>query len=131
MTGKDKPDNVADNPHSLPYASNVGAPVIRPNNDLGAWKHGAVHAANKHYRERYDEIKLQFQELVEEFKWNDLIFNSVMRFKPVIGKTYYLYLYNDKHQMSLFSPEERIHGHDGYIGAFRLNYDNRWEQVKQ
>ena len=35
--GKKKPDQVADNPNILPYASNVGAPVIKPT-DLTSFK---------------------------------------------------------------------------------------------
>ena len=34
---KKKPDQVADNPNILPYGSNVGAPVIKPN-DLTSFK---------------------------------------------------------------------------------------------
>ena len=34
---KKKPDQVADNPNILPYASNVGAPVIKPT-DLTSFK---------------------------------------------------------------------------------------------
>ena len=34
---KKKPDQVADNPNILPYASNVGAPVIKPK-DLTSFK---------------------------------------------------------------------------------------------
>lgn len=34
---KKKPDQVADNPGLLPYASNVGAPAIKQN-DFTTWK---------------------------------------------------------------------------------------------
>ena len=125
-----KPDNVALNPHSLPYGSNLSAPVIKPNN-LGGWKLGAVHNANKHYKERFDEIKAQCEALATEMKWNELIFSSQIKFKPVIGKTYFLYLSSRKEYfMSLFSPSECSWGDEGFQGAFKLNYDNRWEQVK-
>ena len=130
MNEKDLPDNVAPNPHSLPYASNLGAPVIKPNHSLGGWKIGAVHRANKHYNERYEKLKEEFLSLYAEYQWNEIIFNAEMRFKPVIGKEYYLYKKKDgKHFMSLFSPNECSWGIAGYLGAFRLNYDNRWENV--
>jgi hypothetical protein len=130
MNEKDLPDNVAPNPHSLPYASNIGAPVIRPDHSLGGWKIGAVHTANKHYQERFDKLKKEFEELAEDFKWNEIIFNAEMRFKPVIGKEYYLYKKDDqKFYLTLFAPYEKIRGYEGYQGKFRLNYDNRWEQV--
>ena len=40
MNEKDLPDNVAPNPHSLPYASNIGAPIIKPDHSLGVGKWG-------------------------------------------------------------------------------------------
>lgn len=130
MNEKDLPDNVAPNPHSLPYASNLGAPVIKPNHSLGGWKIGAVHRANKHYNERYEKLKEEFLSLYAEHKWNELIFNAEMRFKPVIGKEYHLYKKDSgQYFMSLFSPEECSWGKVGYQGTFRLNYDNRWDII--
>ena len=127
MEEKDLPDNVAPNPHSLPYASNLGAPVIKPDHSLGGWKIGAVHRANKHYDERFNELKKELEELYNEYKWNEIIFNAEMRFKPVIGKEYYLYKKDDgKYFMSLFAPNECSWSYK-HEGSFRLNYDNRWE----
>ena len=130
MEEKDLPDNVAPNSHSLPYASNLGAPVIKPDHSLGGWKVGAVHRANKHYDERFNKLKKELQNLYSEFKWNEIIFNAEMRFKPVIGKEYHLYQKENKtFYLTLFAPYEKIGGDTGYQGKFRLNYDNRWEQV--
>lgn len=127
---KDLPDNVVPNPHSLPYASNIGAPVIRPDHSIGGWKQGAIHSANKHYQERFDKLKKEFEELAEDFKWNEIIFNSTHKFKPIIGKVYHLYKkYDGSFYLTLFAPHEKISGNEGYQGEFRLNYDNRWEKV--
>ena len=128
----DTPDNVAPNPHSLPYASNIGAPVIRPDHSLSGWKHGAVHSANKHYSDKFDELKKQFEALAEDFKWNEIMFNAEFRLKPVIGNEYHLYTKGnttDSYYISLFAPHEKIGGHENYVGTFRLNYDNRWDVV--
>jgi len=131
MSKKDLPDNYAPNAHSLPYASDLGAPVIRPDHSLGGWKVGAVHTANKHYEERFNKLKQEFEELAEDYKWNQIIFNAEMRFKPVIGKEYFLYKKSDgSFYLTLFAPHEKIGGFEGYEGQFRLNYDNRWEQIK-
>jgi hypothetical protein len=130
MDEKDLPDNVAPNPHSLPYASNLGAPVIKPDHSLGGWKVGAVHRANQHYDERFHKLKKELENLYSEFKWNEIIFNAEMRFKPVIGKEYHLYQKeNGSFYLTLFAPYEKIGGDVGYQGKFRLNYDNRWEMV--
>ena len=128
---EDVPDNVAPNPHSLPYASNIGAPVIRPDHSITGWKHGAVHSANKHYEGRFNELKKQFEHLAADFKWNERMFNAECRIKPVIGNIYHLYSRDSqKDYISLFAPNERTSGAEGYQGSFRLNYDNRWEIVK-
>ena len=130
MDEKDLPDNYVPNAYSLPYASDLGAPVIKPDHSLGGWKVGAVHTANKHYEEKFNKLKKEFEELYSEFQWNDIIFNAEMRFKPVIGKEYHLYQKeNGKFYLTLFAPHERTNGNEGYKGKFRLNYDNRWESL--
>jgi hypothetical protein len=130
MSKKDLPDNYVPNPHSLPYASDLGSPVIRPDHSLGGWKVGAVHTANKHYEERFNKLKKEFKEFSEEFKWNEIIFSAEIRFKPVIGKEYHLYQKDNKSfYLTLFAPHERVCGNEGYQGKFRLNYDNRWEKI--
>ena len=126
MNEKQLPDNVALNPHSLPYGSNLAAPVIKPTN-LGPWKNGALHSANKYFKDRFDKIQAEALALSEEFKWNEIIFNAEMRFKPVVGKEYHLYLKtNGEYFMSLFAPNECTWG-ESCKGRFGLNYDNRWE----
>ena len=129
MDEKNLPDNIAPNPHSLPYASNLGAPVIKPNHSLGGWKTGAVHRANQHYQERFDKIKVEYQQLTKELEWNEVIFNAEMRFKPVMGKEYHLYKKDSgQYFMSLFYPNECSWGETN-VGTFRLNYDNRWDII--
>ena len=126
MDKKDLPDNYVPNAHSLPYASDLGAPVIKPDHSLGSWKIGAVHSANKHYEERFDKLKKEFEQLTEDVKWNEIIFNAEMRMKPVIGQIYHLYKKdNGRYFMSLFAPNECSWG-EKFINSFMLNYDNRW-----
>jgi hypothetical protein len=33
--------------------------------------------------------------LVEEYKWNELVYNAKFAFEPVIGQTYHLYVGRD------------------------------------
>lgn len=130
MDEKKVPDNVAPNPHSLPYGSNLGAPVIKPDHSLGGWKVGAVHRANKHYEERFNKLKKEFEQLSEDVKWNEIIFNAEMRMKPVIGQVYHLYKKdNGQYFMSLFAPNECSWG-EKFVNSFMLNYDNRWDIIK-
>ena len=128
-SGKRLPDSYALNAYALSYGSNLSAPVIKPDHSLGGWKSSAVHSANKHYEERFDKIKKELKALSEEVGWNEIIFNSEMRMKPVIGNIYHLYQKdNQKYFMSLFAPNECTWG-EQHKGSFRLNYDNRWEKI--
>ena len=104
---KKLPDSYVPNAYVLPYGSNLSAPAIKPDYSLSGWKVGAVHSANKHYEERFNKLKKEFEELSEDVKWNEIIFNSEMRIKPVIGNIYHLYKKeNEKYFMSLFAPNE-------------------------
>lgn len=132
MDQSDKPDNVVDFPNALSYGSDLCAPAIKTDlHKVAGWKAVAVHNTNKYYDDKFNELKRQFEQLVESFNWNEIIFNAEFRFKPVIGKSYYLYQKDDStYYLTLFAPGERVAGSDtGYKGEFRLNYDNRWERV--
>lgn len=118
-----KPDNVADNPGLLPYASNVGAPVILPDN-IDDWKLRGVHKVNKQIETKFLELKEEYLKLVEEFQWNELVYQSKFSYEPVIGETYHLYVGNDGNPfLSLISPNEWDKEH---IGSFRLNSEQKW-----
>ena len=122
-----KDDNVAKKPNLLPYGSNVGAPSIKPT-DISSWKDEKVITTNHYFSSRYDEIKKDYLKLMEEYEWNTLVYNSEFRFKPVMGKVYFLYQKDDgKLFLSLIEPNEwdKI-----FIGAFKLISDNRWERME-
>jgi hypothetical protein len=119
----EKPDNVADNPGLLPYGSNVGAPSIKVDN-IESWKNSKVIKVNKEFNNRYESLKKQYDELVEEFKWNEIVYNSKFNFEPVVGETYHLYYgQNGSMFLSLIEPNQWSREH---IGSFTLNYDNKW-----
>ena len=121
-----KDDNVAKKPNLLPYGSNVGAPSIKPT-DISSWKDEKVVTTNHYFSSRYDEIKKDYLKLMEEYEWNTLVYNAEFRFKPVMGKVYFLYQTDDgKLFLSLIEPNEwdKI-----FIGAFKLISDNRWEKT--
>ena len=121
-----KPDQVADNPSLLPYASNVGAPVIRPDN-VDDWKLRGVNKVNRQIQTKFDELKAEYQKLVEEFQWNELVYQAKFAYEPVIGETYHLYVGNDGNPfLSLIAPNEWNREH---IGSFRLNSEQKWIKI--
>ena len=61
-----KPDSVADNPGLLPYGSNIGAPSIKIDN-IDSWKTSNVIKVNKELKSRFEELKENYQKLIEEY----------------------------------------------------------------
>jgi hypothetical protein len=118
-----KPDNVSDNPNILPYGSNVGAPSIIVDN-IDSWKQVRIDKVNKQFQSKFNELKSEYQKLIDEYNWNDLVYQSKFNFEPVIGEIYHLYCGNDdKVFLSLINPNE---WNKQYVGSFKYNYDNKW-----
>jgi len=123
---KDKPDNVADNPGLLPYASNVGAPAIK-STDVDTWKNEKVVKTNHYFETRYNEIKEEYKKLIESYEWNKLVYESNFKFEPIKGETYYLYQRDVGLFLSLIEPEQ---WNQIFIGAFKLDSNDKWEKVE-
>jgi hypothetical protein len=123
---EEKPDNVADNPGLLPYGSNVGAPAIKVEN-INSWKSTKVHKVNKIYQDKFKELQDEYNEMMEEFFWNDLIYSSEFNFEPVVGETYHLYKKNDgKFFLSLIEPSQwKLK----FVGSFKFNNENKWIKI--
>lgn len=124
-----KPDNIVYsetegyNSNILPYATNVGAPAIRID-DLVSWKSRGITNVNKEFQSKFNELQLQYQQLVEEFEWNELVYSSKFSFEPVVGEIYHLYRNtNGENFLSLICPSEWRKEH---IGTFKLNSDKKW-----
>jgi hypothetical protein len=127
------PDNVAWDDEEerwvaniLPYASNVGAPVIKPEN-IDSWRQRGVTKVNHHLETKFLELRDEYNKLVEEFKWNDLVYNAKFNFEPVIGETYHLYTGDDNENfLSLISPNEWKRE---CLGSFQLTADQKWAKI--
>ena len=110
----------------MPYGTDLGAPSIRPEN-IENWKNSKIIKVNKEFSNRYEFLKKQYDDLIEEFKWNDIIYGSKFNFEPVVGETYYLYYgQNGKKFLSLIEPNQWNKEH---IGTFTLNFDNKWIKI--
>jgi len=110
----------------LSYPTNVGAPVITIDN-LVSWKSRGISNVNKQFENKFNELKLQYENLIKEFECNELVYNSNFSFEPVIGEIYHLYLGNDgENFLSLISPSEWNKEH---LGTFQLNSDKKWIQI--
>ena len=131
---KERPDNVVFteekgyNARLLPYATSVGAPVIKVDN-LVSWKSSSIHKVNKEFEQKFVELKTQYENLMREYEWNELVYNAKFSFEPVIGEIYHLYLGNDGLPfLSLIAPQEWNKEH---LGTFKLNSDKKWIVLNQ
>jgi hypothetical protein len=133
MSEKKKPDSVVYNTETekydsalKPYATSVGAPVITPT-DTTAWKNRSINKVNHKIKTKYLELKAEYEKMMQEFEYNNLILNANFSFEPIIGETYHLYLNKkDEHFLSLIAPE---HCNFNHVGSFILNADQIWEKV--
>lgn len=121
-----KPDNVAENPGLLPYGSNVSAPAIRVE-DTTIWKSINSIKVNHQLQTRFNELKDEYKKLVEEYKWNELVYNARFNFEPVIGQTYHLYVGRDGNIfLSMIKPSEWKYE---CVGSFVLDSNNKWNKL--
>lgn len=126
---KDKPDNVVYSKESgynaslLPYATSVSSPVIKID-DVVSWKSRGIHNVNKEFDNKFNELKNQYAALMEEYKWNEMVYNARFAFEPIIGEIYHMYYADDgNHFLSLIGPLE---WNKEYIATFTLNSDKKW-----
>ena len=133
MTSPKKPDNVVFNAESQkydaalkPYATSLGAPVIIPT-DTVAWKNRSINKINHKVTAKFLELKAEYENMIQEFEYNKLIFNAKFSFEPIIGEVYHLYQReNNESFLSLISPEQC---NFKSIGSFYLNAGQIWEKI--
>ena len=133
MATNKKPDNVVFNPETQkydaalkPYATSVGAPVITTTDTI-AWKNRSINKINHKVRTKYSELKAEYEKMMQEFEYNNLIFASKLTFEPIVGEIYHLYKKeNGESFLSIIAPEECSFN---ALGSFYLNADQIWEKV--
>ena len=133
MTYKKKPDNVVFDIDTQkydaalkPYATNVGAPIITTTDNI-AWKNRSINKLNHKIKTKYQDIKAQYEALMIEIEYNELIYSAKFTFEPNIGEIYHLYKReNGETFLSIIAPNQCLFN---YLGSFRLNIDQIWEKV--
>lgn len=134
MTKDKKPDYVvydeateSYNAKLLPYSSSVSAPKITPPN-VSSWKNGHIIGANQQFNAKFNAIKAEYEQLMEAFNYNDLVYSASFSFEPIVGETYFLYegkkggLF-----LSLIPPHQCTFN---YQGTFTLGPDKMWIKEK-
>ena len=123
---KKKPDMVVDNPQSMKYPTNVGAPAFTVPDVLKHKNERGVNATH-HLETRFDDLKRKYFELVELANDTELVYNAKYSFIPVVGKTYHLYVgSDDKLFLSIIEPERVTWD---CKGSFKFTADSTWERI--
>lgn len=122
-----------------PIPLSVGSAIIKPE-DKNQIKATAVLAMN-HYAEQ--EIKMlkkqadliiqQVREIENRLMVSEKIYQSDMRFTPVIGQIYHLYEKDDHYKLSLIGPDEwgRTKTIGKYVASVKLLGDHSWDLIKK
>ena len=125
---KKLPDNIVFNgdkfdANTKNYPTTISAPSFAP---INVDRSDSI-KADKYFSSRLNELKSEYENLVDEYKWSDIIYNSLYNFQPILGEPYYLYLNDDdKHFLSIIEPNEwgQI-----FVGTFKLLNNGKWEKI--
>ena len=63
-----------------PYGTSASSPVIQPLN-TASWKNDGIQRVNKQLKSKFDEVKAQYEELMQKFQYNDLVYNAKFSLK--------------------------------------------------
>jgi len=110
----------------ITYATSASSPVIKPLN-TATWRNDGVDRVNKQFKSKFDELKKEYEAMMVQFEYNDLVYNAKFNFEPIIGEVYYLY--NDKNEESFLSIIQPDQCNFNYLGSFRLNSQKMWEKL--
>lgn len=126
MDKKDKkPDSYVENAKLLPYGSNIGAPSIKVEN-INTWRQKNIEKVNKTLRTKFEELKLEYQKLIEEYDLNQMVYSAKYNFEPIIGETYHLYRKDENIFLSMINPSEWNFEH---LGSFKMDSNNKWNKI--
>lgn len=127
-------------PASLsPIPLSIGSPVIRPE-DKNKIKANAVEAMH-HYanqeiallKKQADLIISQVREIEARLKISEHIYESNLKFTPVVNQIYHLYEKDNYYNLSLIGPTEwgRSKTVGKYVASVKLLGDHSWDVINK
>lgn len=106
----------------LPYPVSTLSPPIIPT-DLTSFKSRGISEVQRDLQQKLTEIREDYLRAIDHFNWNKLVYESEIRFEPVVGGIYHLYAMSDRRMLSMISPDQWPHKH---LATVRLNMDRQW-----
>ncbi|MFI5221661.1 MAG: DUF2452 domain-containing protein [Bacteroidia bacterium] len=120
-----------------PIPLTISSPVIKPE-DRNQIKANAVEAMH-HYanqeitmlKRQAEVIMQQVREIEQRLKISEQIYQSEIRFVPVVNQVYHLYEKQDHYSLSLVSPEEWGNSRHSrkFVASVKLLGDHSWEML--
>lgn len=124
---KQRPDNVVYNEDTgkyetaiKKYGTDLNAPAIKQE-DISHWKNIGTNKVNHQLKTRFEKLKQEYEQMLELFNWNEVIYSSKFDFEPIIGEQYHLYEKDNGDQfLSQIAPHEWDRKH---IASFKLDLE--------
>jgi hypothetical protein len=128
-----KKDMVVTDKRLKEYGVSTLDPVIKPT-DTTEFKNKSARSFEKTLTSKMEELKREYDNLVDNYNINKMVLDSEIRFDPKQGSLYHLYKREDnKKFLSIISPEEWNLGKTDrgfiHIASVRLNSENQWEKL--
>jgi len=124
------PDYYVENRNIKHYPTEIGSQPFKPD-EIELFTIDKTNKLKTHFSTKFNELKQQYEELMEDIKMNERIYKSKYSFTPIVGQEYYLY-YDGKggEFLSIITPTEWKNKFE-LIGVYQLNSDSKWVDVKK
>ena len=126
------PDNIVYDPdkdkfdaNTKAYPTTVGSQKFEP---VCVDKSDSI-KADHYFESKLQEIKKEYETLIDEYKWTRMIYNSTYNFQPILGEPYHLY--ENKRKELFLSLIEPSAWNQKYIGTFKLLNNGKWELIEK
>ncbi|HPM31825.1 MAG TPA: DUF2452 domain-containing protein [Chryseolinea sp.] len=112
----------------LPYGTNISAPRITETG-ITAWKNSSISNFNHTFTNKIESLKKNYQDLIDEYHLNEMVYGAKVNFEPIIGQVYHLYVGDNQDEkfLSLIPPKSWKKEH---VGSFKLNHEKIWERLQ-
>ena len=124
------PDSFVVDRYSKTYPTEIGSQPFRTD-EIELFKLDKTNNLKHYYVSKFDELKKEYNKLMEDIQINETIYQAKYTFQPTVGQNYYLYLNDDNEKfLSIISPNEWGRRKFEYLGTFQLQTDGRWLEIK-
>lgn len=114
------------------YGVSTLDPVIKPT-DTTEFKNKSARSFEKTLTSKMEELKREYDKLVDDYNINKMVLDSEIRIDPKQGNIYHLYQREDENRfLSILSPQDwsKTKTDILHIASVRLNSENQWEHAQ-